>query len=151
MATHDGPALSPEALACGAEWAAYLRAVAPGYRGTAASGLATAASVIDQAAGASWWDDGTELWGKREVAAFLGIALSSVNDWVRTRKVPVAERVVVSGRLTNRYRPADVRAAAESAPGKGNRTPRKPAETAGEPPEPPKGINPARPTRKARS
>lgn len=52
------PALSPEAIACGAEWAAYLRARIPHHRSaTAKNGLAAAASVIAQASGSEGSND----------------------------------------------------------------------------------------------
>lgn len=77
------------------------------------------------------------LWTKYDVAAFAGVEVATVPNWIKRRGVPVAGHTEpVQGRVLNLYRPAAIRAARDGAPGKGNRTPRKPAETAAEAPEP---------------
>lgn len=115
-----------------------------GRRGTKAltEGLSVAAVQLSRAAGLD--DDAAEpLWDKHDIAAYLGIQVATVNNWVKRRDVPVAGTVRdQQGRVSNRYRPADVRAADDAGPGKGNRAPRKPAETAAEPPEPPEDTKP---------
>lgn len=65
-----------------------------------------------------------ELWTKHDVAAFLGIAVTSVLKTLQRWGVEIAERRIEGGRVTNYYRADDVRSKAASAPGKGNRTPR---------------------------
>lgn len=83
------------------------------------------------------------LWDKHDVAAYAGIEVSTVKNWIKRRNVPVAGHTEPErGRVSNLYRPADVRAAKDSAPGKGNRTPRKAAQVAVEPPKPPEGTEP---------
>lgn len=83
------------------------------------------------------------LWTKHDVATFAGVEVATVPNWIKRRGVPVAGHTEpVRGRVSNLYRPADVRAAKDSAPGKGNRTPRKAAQAAVEPPEPPAGTEP---------
>lgn len=83
------------------------------------------------------------LWDKHDVAEFAEIEVSTVKNWIKRRSVPVAGHTEPErGRVSNLYRPADVRAAKDSAPGKGNRTPRKAAQVAVEPPKPPAGTEP---------
>lgn len=86
---------------------------------------------------------GEPLWDKHDVADYAGISVSGVKNWIKRRAVPVAGHTDPErGRVSNLYRPADVRAAKDSAPGKGNRTPRKAAQVAVEPPQPPAGTEP---------
>lgn len=66
------------------------------------------------------------LWAVDEIAEYLGIRRTSVRGWIRRHQVPVAGYSAPhQGRVASLYRPEDVRAAAEAAPGSGNRTPRR--------------------------
>ena len=68
---------------------------------------------------------GEPLWDKHDVAAYVQIKVSGVPNWIKRRGVPVAGRADPErGGVANLYRPADVRAARDAAPGKGNRTPK---------------------------
>lgn len=70
----------------------------------------------------------SELWNRRQVADFLGVSLSGAAKWLTRHAVPVAGHAPPErGGVSSLYREADVRAAKAAAPGKGNRTPRKPA------------------------
>lgn len=65
------------------------------------------------------------LWGKQEVAEYVGIRVGSVPKWIKRHGVPVAGQSDPNrGGVASLYHPADVRAAKAAMPGKGNRTPR---------------------------
>lgn len=68
----------------------------------------------------------TEVWTARQVAEHCGIATRSVrNTMLRLGVEPIPGTYGPGGALC--YRADDVRQARAAAPGKGNRTPRKPA------------------------
>ena len=67
----------------------------------------------------------TEVWTTEEVAAHCGITPTSVRKTMRRWGVEPHDRAPGVGGA-NRYLADAVRTAAAAAPGKGNRTPRKP-------------------------
>ncbi|ROQ69161.1 hypothetical protein EDD93_3658 [Streptomyces sp. 840.1] len=69
-------------------------------------------------------DPTPELWTRDDIATHLGIAPGSVRRWISRHQVPRVDFVEVAGRPMARYRAADVRTAAASAPGRGARTDR---------------------------
>lgn len=71
-----------------------------------------------------------EMWNKHQAAEYLNISAASANKRLERLGVKVAEPRIERGRVVNYYRAADVRSAADSAPGKGNRTPRRPRRAA---------------------
>ncbi|MBP2341136.1 hypothetical protein JOF41_007390 [Saccharothrix coeruleofusca] len=66
----------------------------------------------------------TEVWTTEEVADHCGIKASSVRETMRRWGIEPYDRIPGRGGA-NRYPAAEVRAAKQAAPGKGNRTPRK--------------------------
>lgn len=68
----------------------------------------------------------TEVWTTDQVAEHCGIKPTVVSNRMIRLGVPVYDREPGRGGR-NRYLAALVRAAVDAAPGKGNRTPRKPS------------------------
>lgn len=64
-----------------------------------------------------------DLWDRADIAAFLGVKVTSVNSWlVRHGVKPVGSVPGGRGRMKNLYDPAAVRAAKDAAPGGGYRS-----------------------------